>query len=77
MDIQDSANGRKKYKGCRGSWTAKQKSIMQLYFKKNLRNKIAPRKAECLKLIQEKSDLFGDKTWVQIKTFIYNTYRLS
>nr|XP_023023642.1 uncharacterized protein LOC111511855 [Leptinotarsa decemlineata] len=60
----------------RGTWTAKQKSIMISYFKTHLKNKIAPKKAECIKLINEKPDLFIDKKWVQIKAFIYNTYRL-
>nr|XP_023017337.1 uncharacterized protein LOC111506492 [Leptinotarsa decemlineata] len=60
----------------RGTWTAKQKSIMISYFRTHLKNKIAPKKAECIKLINERPDLFIDKKWVQIKTFIYNTYRL-
>ncbi|KAK4880859.1 hypothetical protein RN001_004178 [Aquatica leii] len=59
----------------RGSWTGKQKSVMLSYFKKHIKNKESPKKAECLLLINEQPDLFGEKNWVQIKVFIYNTYK--
>lgn len=58
----------------RGSWTDKHKKIMLKFFANHIKNKISPKKHECLELKKENSDLFGDKNWVQIKVFIYNTY---
>ncbi|XP_072389745.1 uncharacterized protein [Diabrotica undecimpunctata] len=57
----------------RGTWTAKQKSVMSAFFKSHLKSKVAPKKQECLKLKNERPDLFRDKTWVQIKVFVYNS----
>ncbi|XP_074034465.1 uncharacterized protein isoform X2 [Leptinotarsa decemlineata] len=59
----------------RGSWSSKQKSLMEKFFKKHICEKITPKKEECLQLRNEYTDMFEDKTWVQIKVFIYNTFR--
>nr|XP_023030001.1 uncharacterized protein LOC111517932 [Leptinotarsa decemlineata] len=59
----------------RGSWSSKQKSLMEKFFKKHICEKITPKKEECLQLRNEYKDMFEDKTWVQIKVFIYNTFR--
>lgn len=47
---------------------------MKKCFKRHIKCKISPKKDECLTLKNQRSDLFGDKTWVQIKIFVYNTY---
>jgi hypothetical protein len=60
---------------CRGTWNHQQKTMMLQYFKTNVKNKISPKKDECLKLREDHLDLFKDKNWVQIKVFIYNTYK--
>nr|CAI5852466.1 unnamed protein product [Callosobruchus analis] len=61
--------------GTRGFWTTKQKSFLLSYFKTHVKNKTPPKKEECVKLIEERPDLFGNKNWIQLKVFVYNTYR--
>ncbi|KAK5647985.1 hypothetical protein RI129_002877 [Pyrocoelia pectoralis] len=61
--------------GQRGSWNNKQKNIMKEFFKKHLSKKITPKKHECLQLQNSYKDMFKDKTWVQIKVFIYNSFQ--
>lgn len=61
----------------RGSWNMNQKKIMLTFFKKHVEEKMSPKKQECLALKTKYFDLFHNKTWVQIKVFIYNTYRNS
>nr|CAI5858238.1 unnamed protein product [Callosobruchus analis] len=56
-------------------WTTKQKSFLLSYFKTHVKNKTPPKKEECVKLIEERPDLFGNKNWIQLKVFVYNTYR--
>lgn len=65
----------KNEKAVRGSWTSKHKSIMLKYFTNHIKNKIAPKKADCLQFKENFKELFKHKTWVQIKVFIYNTYK--
>lgn len=48
---------------------------MLKFFKIHIKNKISPKKAECLKLREENLNLFKEKNWVQIKVFVYNTYK--
>lgn len=48
---------------------------MTSYFAENIKKKIPPKKAECEAFIKQNAGLFHGKTWVQVKTFIYNTYR--
>lgn len=59
----------------RGSWDKKQKNLMLSFFRKHIKNKILPKKAECDEFLKKYVDIFENKTWVQIKVFIYNTYR--
>lgn len=59
----------------RGKWTIKQKKIMLDHFKEHVGNKISPKKNECLEFKDKHKNQFEDKTWLQIKVFIYNTYR--
>ncbi|KAG5871775.1 hypothetical protein JTB14_023459 [Gonioctena quinquepunctata] len=65
----------KKTKKLRGSWSSKQKSSMKEFFKEHICEKITPKKEECLQLRNKYRDMFEDKTWVQIKVFVYNTFR--
>ena len=60
---------------CRGSWTKEQKKLMVKYFKSHIKNHVAPTKKESLKFKEKNYVLFKDKTWLQIKVFVYNTYR--
>lgn len=45
------------------------------FFKTHIKKKIAPKKAECLILREKHLDSFKNKDWVQIKVFVYNTYK--
>lgn len=56
---------------CRGSWNGKQKAVMLKFLKNHIKNKISPKKDECVKLQREHPDLFKEKKWVQIKVFIH------
>lgn len=55
----------------------KHKDTMMKYFEDHIKNHIPPKKEECLKFINLYPLLFDDKTWVQIKVFVYNKYRNS
>nr|CAI5857266.1 unnamed protein product [Callosobruchus analis] len=55
-------------------WTKQQKKIVSSHFKKHIKNKIAPKKEECQKLITEHKDILHNLDWVRVKTFLYNTY---
>ncbi|XP_031334400.1 uncharacterized protein LOC116164372 [Photinus pyralis] len=59
----------------RGKWNTIQKNIMKDVFKKHIKNKIPPKKHECMKLKDDHKELFEQKTWVQIKVFVYNTFK--
>lgn len=59
----------------RGTWTEDQKSIMKKFFKKHINSKTAPKKHEAIELKNKHKSLFKDKTWIQIKVFIYNTFK--
>ncbi|XP_044765585.1 uncharacterized protein LOC123321865 [Coccinella septempunctata] len=73
--VRESKNDERK--SVRGAWNKTQKDIMLQYFKKHIKNKIPPRKGECLEFREKNLDKFESKNWVQIKTFVYNTYRLT
>ncbi|KAG5877298.1 hypothetical protein JTB14_036367 [Gonioctena quinquepunctata] len=76
-----TAKKKKKYKPkpkkekCREICSKEQKSIMKKFFKTHIEEKMSPKKDECLKFQNNHRKLFDDKTWVQIKVFIYNTYK--
>lgn len=59
----------------RGSWNKEQKSLIKDYFKNHLKNKKTPKKQECLEFQKKYMSLFHEKTWIQIKVFVYNTFR--
>lgn len=48
---------------------------MLTFFKTHIKNKIAPKRAECLEMRDKYLHEFKDKNWVQIKVFVYNTYK--
>lgn len=48
---------------------------MKDFFKKHIKDKITPKKHECLELQKSHAHLFIDKTWVQIKVFVYNSFK--
>lgn len=62
-------------KNQRGSWTTEQKKILLKYFKNNIEQKITPKKQECLNCQEKYKNLLNQKTWVQIKVFVYNTFK--
>lgn len=59
----------------RGTWDDKQKSIVKNYFSKHIRDRKTPKKQECLHFQNENSDLFKEKSWIQIKVFVYNMFK--
>lgn len=59
----------------RTAWTAEQAELVKNYFKNNITSKKAPRKEECIELIKKYPDVFYNKDWTRVKTFIYNIYR--
>ncbi|XP_074040018.1 uncharacterized protein isoform X2 [Leptinotarsa decemlineata] len=59
----------------RTAWTAEQAGLVKTYFENNISSKKAPRKKECLELINKYPDVFYNKDWTRVKTFIYNIYR--
>lgn len=62
-------------KGNRVRWNEQDKKIVLNYFKKHIKDKVAPRKEECLAFIKLKKERFDEHQWVRIKTLVYNTYR--
>ncbi|XP_074027761.1 uncharacterized protein isoform X1 [Leptinotarsa decemlineata] len=78
-DEEQCAVSRKKLKktvaGRRTKWSEREKKIVMEYFKEHVRNKKAPKKHECTEFLTENKNIFTDKNWVQIKTFVYNCYR--
>lgn len=49
---------------------------MLKYFKNHIAKKIPPKKAECLEFREKNLKEFESKSWLQIKTFVYNSYRV-
>ncbi|CAH1114940.1 unnamed protein product [Psylliodes chrysocephalus] len=64
-----------KEKRTRGTWTSKQKQILLKYFKNQINNKVTPRKSDCLKFKEKNLEVFEEKTWLQIKVFVYNSFK--
>ncbi|XP_063931247.1 uncharacterized protein LOC135143317 [Zophobas morio] len=68
--------GGKKIKPCgRVRWTETEKKIVTDYFKLHIQKKITPKKHECDELLAKHADVFVNKDWVRIKTFVYNVFR--
>lgn len=74
IDIPNK-QGKTKKSVVRGTWNNEQKDIMKNFFKKHIKNKISPKKHECLDLKKQNQPMFDNKTWIQIKVFIYNEFR--
>lgn len=49
---------------------------MRDFFKEAICSKKAPRKTECAAFLEKHSNLFQAVTWLKVKTFVYNEYRL-
>lgn len=49
---------------------------MRSYFKENIEKKIALKKCEVIKFIDRNKEQFTDVSWVRVKTFIFNEYRM-
>lgn len=56
-------------------WSKLERDTVIKYFSKHIRNKIAPKKKETNEFKEKYPNLFYDKDWVKIKTFVYNQYR--
>lgn len=59
----------------RNRWTEKEKKIMKDFFKKNIKNRQAPKKNEVEEFKTQYPNLFKNKGWVIIKAFVYNCYK--
>ncbi|XP_074042023.1 uncharacterized protein isoform X2 [Leptinotarsa decemlineata] len=72
----DSSNKYSKVKKKRilQSWTDCQKKVALSFFKNHLKNKIPPKKKECLQLVNDNPGVFVNKSWEKIKIFVVNTY---
>lgn len=67
----DSKNGKKRILV---PWTSAQKSTAKIFFKKNILEKIPPKKKEIEELKKKYPGLYNNKTWLQIKVFVCNIY---
>lgn len=56
-------------------WLTKEKNAVLKYFARHVKNKIAPKKQECLEFVRQSSNSFNKTDWVRIKTLVFNTYR--
>ncbi|XP_060531891.1 uncharacterized protein LOC132705360 [Cylas formicarius] len=54
----------------RSSWTENQANIVLKHFKINIKKKIAPKKHECLELIEQYPSLLKEKGCIRIKTYV-------
>ncbi|XP_065212456.1 uncharacterized protein LOC135840056 [Planococcus citri] len=72
----DHSNVRSSFKfvRSRGKWTEKQKDFVLKSFQQHVLEKKCPGKKECELLIHQ-NDLIKEKSWVQIKTLVFNTIR--
>lgn len=61
----------------RTRWTDQEKTLVLDYFKDHLEKKATPRKYECDQFIAKHGKSMINKDWVKIKTFVYNSFRLS
>lgn len=57
----------------RVKWEPHHKKMVIEAFKKHIKNRIPPKKNECLEFLSEHPELTCD--WLRIKTLVFNTYR--
>ncbi|CAG9817738.1 unnamed protein product [Phaedon cochleariae] len=74
-EVENPKKKKKAGKTQRIRWTEEQKRIISTFFRDHIRNKIAPKKLEVEKLMQQNKKLFKSKNWVKIKAYVYNCYR--
>ncbi|XP_072382177.1 uncharacterized protein [Diabrotica undecimpunctata] len=56
-------------------WTQQQKETVEFFFKKHIKKKVPPKKREVEYLVNKNLTLFKNKTWAQIKAYVYNKYK--
>lgn len=56
-------------------WSKESKSRTEEFFKEHIKNKIPPKKAEVLQLIEKYPALFINRKWDTIKVYVQNKYR--
>ncbi|XP_015111517.1 uncharacterized protein LOC107037467 [Diachasma alloeum] len=59
----------------RSAWTPQQIAVVKNHFKQHIKNKKASKKLECEELIKKHPTLLGNKDWVRVKIYVYNSYR--
>lgn len=57
------------------SWTEEQKEVINNFFKNHIKTKKAPKKHEVIELLGKHGDYFKNKTWIAIKSYVYNCYK--
>ncbi|CAG9773507.1 unnamed protein product [Ceutorhynchus assimilis] len=62
-----TANKKQKIKIARTPWTDEQKKVVTNYFELHIKEKKAPKQAECETLISMNHDLLKNKNWLKIK----------
>lgn len=60
----------------RTRWTNEQVDVVKKHFHQHINKKTAPKKKECENLKEQYPELLNNKNWVQIKTYVYNVYRM-
>lgn len=55
-------------------WKEEQKTLVLKYFKQHIKDKIPPKKGECLQLKDSYPELLINKSWEKIKIFVVNQY---
>ncbi|XP_027853299.2 uncharacterized protein LOC114132105 [Aphis gossypii] len=69
---KDNKSGKKKHE--RVCWSEEEKKVTREYFIKHILLNKAPKKEECEALKIKYPQLFENKPWKKIKTFIHNIY---
>lgn len=59
----------------RSRWTTEQARLVKRFFQDHIKLQKAPKKEECLELINQYPEILQDKNWVKLKTYVYNVYR--
>nr|CAI5817923.1 unnamed protein product [Callosobruchus analis] len=76
-EMHVAETGRTDKKGYnRKRWEAGEKQLVLKHSKKHVKNKIAPKKQECIDFINKNPYRFSPIDWIRIKTLVFNTYRM-
>lgn len=74
---ENSASSSKKLISRRVRWSNAERKLVLHYFKTHIERKVTPKKHECDDFLKKYGEDLIDKDWVKIKTFVYNSARLS